>query len=128
MRYLTLFTIFAAALLGGCSLISTTTDTTAAIAEGITDATAATADATTGVTDAGAHNYKQAALFVKSQLAYLRRDAAAGQGENLNAFASLMGEANSPDFNQWMQSNYEHVFGPARSSEELVSYIATQRS
>jgi len=128
MRHLLLIAGLAVSLLSGCSLISTTTDTTAAVAGAITDATAASADATTGITDGDAVDYARATQYVESQLVYLRRDAASGQGENIAAFASLMGETNEQAFGQWMQNNYTQLFSVQRSSEELVHYIATQRS
>lgn len=126
MRYSVLLTTLAAGLLGGCSLITTTTDTTAQIAEGITNATAATSDASTG-SDPAEARLERATRFVESQMPYLQRDAAAGGGENLTALAKLMGESNPTQFGHWMQRNYTAVFSVERSPEELVRYIATQR-
>lgn len=126
MRFSALFAIFAAGLLGGCSLITTTTDTTAQIAEGITNATAASSDASTG-SDAVEARIQRATRFVKSQRPYLQRDAAAGGGENLDALARLLGESNPDEFSLWMQRNYAAVFRVERNPEELVRYIATQR-
>ncbi len=128
MRHVTFLTVFAAFLLGGCSLISTTTDTTAQLAEGITNATASTSDGISGQDPAEEAALARASRFVGSQWAFVRRDAAAGHGENLDALARLLGEPDHAAFGHWMQTNYQSLFDVERSPRELVDYVATQRS
>ena len=127
MKYSKLLVVALAAGLGGCSLISTTTDTTAQIAEGITAATAATSDGTTGLSESGGADTARATEFVESQLVYLRRDAATGSGEHLQAFAELMGEQDPAEFGRWAQRNYAPLFNKKRSSAQFVAFVASQR-
>lgn len=124
MRTSGLYIILVTILLSGCSFISTTTDTTAQLAEGITNATASTSD---GISGPGDDENVRAKHFVKSQLALLRRDAAAGDGEHLRTLASLMGETDTQAFGHWVKNNYSELFEREFSAVELVDYIATQR-
>lgn len=128
MRYTKLLMMCAATMLGGCSLLSSTTDTAAHISDAFVDSVAATTDGTTGLSKSGESKLARATAFVKSQIVFLRRDAAAGEGENLDTLASLMGEQDKQAFGRWMQAHYQNLFGVQRSPEGLVNYIATQRS
>lgn len=127
MHYIKWLAIFAVTMLVGCSAISTTTDTTAAIGSGITNAVGASTNGTTNMSKSDDAELVRATAFVKSQMVFLRRDAAAGEGENLDTLASLMGEPDKQAFARWMQAHYQSLFDVQRSPEALVNYIATQR-
>lgn len=127
MRYLKIVIVFAAISLGGCSFLSTTTDTAAHISNAFVDGIAATTDGTTDLSKSGDSEQARATAFVKSQLVFLRRDAAAGEGENLDTLASLLGEPDKQAFGRWMQAHYQNLFSVQRTPGELVSYITRQR-
>ena len=58
-----------------------------------------------------------------SCIASIKKEAAAGEGENLDALAHLLNRQDSVEFSGWMQSNYEELFTGLEQPTELVSRI-----
>ena len=63
--------------------------------------------------------------FVDVRIASIKKEAAAGEGENLEALANLMGKQNKAAFSGWMQTNYEELFNNLEQPTELISRIET---
>ena len=61
--------------------------------------------------------------FVDTRLASIKKEAAVGYGENLNALAEMMGKEDKVAFGAWMQLNYDSLFTDLSDSAELVSRI-----
>jgi len=57
------------------------------------------------------NDFAQAREFSDSQSAALRREAATGEGENIDSLAALLGESDSDAFGQWMQAHYADLYG-----------------
>jgi len=84
----------------------------------ITDITSSTSSTLDAVTPDVTLN-----RFVDVRLASIQKEAAAGQGENLDALAQLMGEQDSAEFSTMMRVNYDALFGGLHESSELITRI-----
>lgn len=90
--------------------------------------TAATSGTTTGAEIEDEDNdFAQARRFTRSQLALIQRDAATGNGENIQALANLLGEADTPAFGAWIQQNYQALFFDLADADQLVDRIVHAR-
>jgi len=98
--------IVAALALGGCT---------------ITDVTSSTSGTLDAVTPDITLNQ-----FVDVRLASIQKEAAEGQGENLDALAELMGKTDKRAFSSWMQDNYNELFSNLEKPSQLISRIETQ--
>ena len=63
--------------------------------------------------------------FVDVRIASIKKEAAAGEGENLDALANLMGKQDKAEFSGWMQTNYDELFNNLQQPTELISRIET---
>ena len=63
--------------------------------------------------------------FVDVRIASIKKEAAAGEGENLEALAQLMGKQDKQAFSGWMQVNYDALFNNLEQPNELISRIET---
>lgn len=63
--------------------------------------------------------------FVDVRIASIKKEAAAGEGENLDALAKLMGKQDKTAFSGWMQTNYGELFNNLQQPTELISRIET---
>ena len=61
--------------------------------------------------------------FVDVRIAAIQQEAAAGEGENLEALAQLMGQQDKAAFADWMQSNYQVLFDELKQPAQLISRI-----
>ncbi len=61
--------------------------------------------------------------FVDTRLATIRKEAAVGYGENLDALAELMGMEDKIAFGAWMQLNYDSLFTGLESPSDLITRI-----
>ena len=61
--------------------------------------------------------------FVDVRIASIKQEAAAGEGENLDALAQLMGKQDKAAFSGWMQSNYQVLFDDLEQPSQLISRI-----
>lgn len=61
--------------------------------------------------------------FVDVRIASIKKEAAAGEGENLEALAQLMGKQDKQAFSGWMQVNYDVLFNNLEQPKELISRI-----
>ena len=97
-------------------LAATLTSLTACTA--ITDVTSSTSSTTDTVTpDVTLNN------FIDKRYDAIRKDAARGGGENIEALAHLMGARDSAALAQWMQANYAEIFGDDDHPRQLLSRI-----
>jgi len=113
----------------GCSAVTSTTNTVADGVEAAAGASTDSSESTTeaSVTEPGSSEYARAEAFVASQLPYLRREAAAGEGENLRALAELIGAQDPEAFGQWIQAHYEPLFTDLREPGQLLARIGELR-
>lgn len=102
--------------LAGCSLFTTTTDTTTSAINSITDATSSTTD-----------DSKKAENFVNVRFAAIRSEAARGEGEHLDTLAHLRGEPSRAEFARFMKDNYAQLFSGLNEPRQLVSRIEQLR-
>lgn len=61
--------------------------------------------------------------FIDKRYDAIRRDAAAGGGENIDALASIMGQIDSQALGLWMQANYGKLFSERHRATGLQSRI-----
>ncbi len=88
--------------------------------------TASTAGTTAYIVGKNHHDdFAAAHEFAHSQRVALRREAASGGGENVNALADLLGAADGQTFGEWMQRHYAALY-PAIRRRRIWS-IASSR-
>ena len=61
--------------------------------------------------------------FVDVRLASIQKEAAQGEGENLDALAELMGKQDKQAFSIWMHTNYDELFSDLEKPRQLISRI-----
>ena len=61
--------------------------------------------------------------FIDTRLEAIRKDAASGGGENIDALAELMGKDDSALFASFLQQNYDQLFSNVKRSSELIARI-----
>jgi hypothetical protein len=114
-------------LASGCTALSSTTrqagSATVAISHGVTYVSKATGNAS--ITRPNVPRYADATAFVRSQRALLRRQAAAGGGEDIRALAILLNKTGNDELGRWMQMHYASLFGqtPSLSAQAVVDRI-----
>ena len=64
--------------------------------------------------------------FVDLRFANIQKDAAQGDGENLDTLAKLMGKSDRKAFSTWVHNNYENLFSDLAEPSQLISRIETQ--
>lgn len=123
-------TAIAAVLLGGCSAVTSTTNTAADVARTATKGLSASSRASTdaSVTEPDTPRHQQAVAFVQSQRDPLRREAATGGGEHIDALAEMLDDSQPNDLGPWMQAHYDQLFTPRLAAAALVARIAARRS
>lgn len=84
----------------------------------ITDTTSTTSGSVDAVTPDVTLN-----RFVDVRIASIRREAAAGEGENLDALAGLMGKTDTAAFSGLMQAHYDELFIGLEQPTDLISRI-----
>ena len=87
---------------------------------------------TSGCTQDGAVKLARATeVFAEVNLDSLRQEMAAGQGEYVNTFASMLGatDANRTAMVRFFQSEYTHLFPTSNtSSDEMLSHLTERLS
>lgn len=61
--------------------------------------------------------------FIEKRYVAVRKDAATGGGENIQALAQIMGEKDSKAFASWMQVNYDQLFTQAKDKKALIAKL-----
>lgn len=84
----------------------------------ITDITSSTSSTLDAVTPDVTLN-----RFVDQRYVAIRKDAATGSGENLDALAQLMGKQDKKAFATWMQGNYDELFTGLDKPVDLIARI-----
>lgn len=118
----------AALALAGCAQITVTANTVvqgaARIADATTNAVQATSDYTSRlVAQVDAQSHQARLAFVSSQMAILRREAAAGEGKHLAALAYMMHIENEDQFARLVQRHYAALFPQADSPEQMLATL-----
>jgi hypothetical protein len=106
MKFVTKTIVFSTALsaLIGCTAITDVTSSTSSTLDTVTP-------------DITLNN------FIDKRYDAIRKDAAAGGGENIDALAQLMGQKDTAALASWMQENYEQIFSEIEQPSQLVSQI-----
>lgn len=74
------------------------------------------------------NDFAQAQDFADTQAVALRREAATGEGENLDSLAALLGEQDPAAFGQWMQAHYAELYGDKMQAQpNLARRIVAMR-
>ena len=84
----------------------------------VTDVTSTTSGSVDAVTPDVTLNH-----FVDVRLASIKKEAAAGYGENLDALAEMLGREDKVAFGAWMQLNYDALFTNLDKPGELIVRI-----
>lgn len=118
----------AATALAGCSQITVTSDTivagTSRIADATTNAVQGTSNVTTNTADdVDARTHAARREFVGSQMAMIKREAARGQGENLEALAYMMHAEDTPAFEYQVQANYQSLFATDADADQWLTRL-----
>ena len=92
--------------LGGCSAMTEFTSSTSSTVDAVTP------DVTVNE-------------FVNKRYVAIRKEAASGGGENLNALAQLMGKSDKPEFSKYMKMNFDKIFTGVKSPEDIITRIET---
>ncbi len=90
--------------------------------------TASTA-ATTGILisdEVDESNYTRANQFVESSYVAIRRDAATGSGQHVQALAVLLNQSEPDSFGRWMQSHYATIFDGSGRKGMVERILATR--
>lgn len=66
--------------------------------------------------------------FVDTRIASIQKEAAHGEGENLNALAELMGKTDKKAFSNFVHENYDALFDNLEQPGELISRIQQKQS
>ncbi len=126
MNRLALIALCAASLgLAGCA----TTDATTLpfdLASTTGDAASSSSNSSSGDGGSDSASLEQQ-HYVASQLDWIARDAARGEGESLQALAQLLGESDPAAFGQWTKDNYDLLFAELSEPQELLSRIQALR-
>lgn len=61
--------------------------------------------------------------FVDVRIATIKKEAAIGYGENLDALAEMLGKEDKVAFGAWMQLNYDTLFDNLEKSDDLIARI-----
>jgi len=88
----------------------------------ITDVTSSTSGTLDTVTPDVTLNH-----FIDPRLASLQKEAAKGDGENLDALAELAGKDDKPAFSSWMHDNYDALFTDLERPNQLISRIQAKQ-
>jgi hypothetical protein len=105
----------AAALCGGCAVVSTVTDAITEAVNGVTKVTSSTT------------SDNKSAEFVETRFASIRSEAARGEGEHLDSLATLLGETDRADFARFMKERYSDLFVGLQQPSELLPRISRYR-
>lgn len=84
----------------------------------ITDITSSTSSTLDAITPDITLNH-----FIDKRFEAIRKDAASGGGENIDALAELMGKQDPTQFAIFMQQNYDQLFSDVQHSSELIARI-----
>ena len=116
------------ALLGGCSAAISTTNVAADAARTISKGVLASSRASTdaSVTEPNTPRYRQTVAFVDSQRDPLRREAALGGGEHIDALAALL-DTRAATLGPWMQANHSALFTTGHDAEAIVARLRARR-
>lgn len=111
----------------GCSQITVTSDTvvngTSRLADATTNAARATSDATTNASNSYAQSHDARRKFVTSQYDMLKREAARGEGEDLDTLAYMMSAQNKQAFSAELQSHYASLFSGQQNADAFLSRL-----
>ncbi|WP_353223588.1 DUF3015 family protein [Salinisphaera hydrothermalis] len=114
----------------GCAAVTSTTNTTAdalqTAGHGISVSSRSSTNASRGQPQSA--RAAQTRAYVRSEMAQLRREAARGGGEHIDALAELMGRDNAPALGPWMQKHYNRLFAPQQSTAAFVQNLQSARS
>lgn len=66
--------------------------------------------------------------FIEIRMTAIQQEAAAGEGENLDALAELVGTPDKAAFARMLQVNYEHLFDDLDQPADLLARIETLQS
>ena len=89
----------------------------------ITDVTSSTSGTLDTVTPDVTLNH-----FIDTRFASLQKEAAKGDGENLDALAELLGKDDKPAFSSWMHDNYDDLFTGLEQPNQLISRIQAKQA
>lgn len=114
--------------LAGCSQITITSDTVVRGAARIADATTNAVQGTSNITtdtanDVDARTHAARREFVGSQMALLKREAARGQGENLDALAYMMHAQDKQVFASRVQASYQSLFHEDANADQWLARL-----
>lgn len=120
---LSLFAAAASVPLTGCGITSEATTLPF-------DLASTTGDAATSASSSGGDD-DQASLrtqhYVKTQIDWIERDAASGEGEHIKTLAVLLGESDTDGFARWAQQHHARLFADLDAPEQLIARIDALR-
>ena len=77
--------------------------------------------------DGGEQASRAARHYVRSEIDWIRRDAAAGEGDSLRALAHLLSEPDASEFSRWAQAHHSVLFSDLEHAEDLLERIQASR-
>lgn len=63
--------------------------------------------------------------FIDERYDQIRKDAAVGGGENIDALAQLMGRKDTKALSSWMKANYDTLFSDLKQPQDLIARLET---
>lgn len=111
--------VASAVTLGGCGMVTSTTD--------------ATVDTTHATTNSTSHSYNwadnhRATRFVNTDIDAIREQAARGYGDELDTLATLLHDPHQAEFSLWMQRHYTVLFSGLKRPADLLERIHRLRA
>lgn len=114
----------------GCAAVTSTTNTAAdalrTAGHGISVSSRSSTNASRGQPQSARAARTRA--YVSAEMSQLRREAARGGGEHIDALAELMGGSDRRPLGAWMQQHYTSLFATPKSPAAFVQALQSTRS
>ncbi|RJS95400.1 DUF3015 domain-containing protein [Salinisphaera sp. Q1T1-3] len=114
------------AALTGCSALTSTTNTAAdglhTIGHGVSVSSRSSTNASAGKPDAARRAETRA--YIRDQHDALRREAAFGGGEHIDALATLIEDTHPDSLGPWMQAHYAQLFSAETDTKEVAAAVS----
>ena len=120
--------------LSGCAAAISTTNTAADAAHTVTHGVSVSSRGTTNISSGEAAETPdaQTRAYMQSQMPQIRREAAAGGGEHIDALARLISHDTQADsaatLGPWMQSHYSQLFTDNSSVDAMIVDLKARRN
>ncbi|MGB7755597.1 MAG: DUF3015 family protein [Salinisphaera sp.] len=117
--------------LAGCAAVTSTTNTTADALHTVSHGVSVSSRSSTNASRGNPQSARAARTraYVSIEMSQLRREAAVGGGEHIQALAELMGRnQGNRTLGPWMQQHYDTLFATPRSPAAFIRTLKSAQS